>query len=213
MSAKIPTTIVLAAALLGSGAARWLASLGRADVSPGEAKVAAGEARAETLGRLNSFTLALLLGGLRGPLVMALWTSSEDQKTSRELSDFDTKIELIRLLQPQFDSVHLYQIWNKAYNVSADVTSPAGKYAAILDAIDYADKVIAERPDNIDLETQLGEIFNNKLGGAQERDYYATRIYDETQADEPGDARRLPGGAGGRVPRRRAQGRRLAAAG
>ena len=185
MSRKLPAIVLLIVALLASGAARRLASLGRAHVSPVDEPVAAGEARAETLGRLNSFTLALLLGGLRGPLVMALWTSSEDQKSARDLSDLDTKIELIRLLQPQFDSVHLYQIWNKAYNVSADATSPAAKYAAILDAIDYADKVISERPDNIDLETQLGEVYNNKLGGAQERDYYATRIYDETQADEP----------------------------
>ena len=185
MSRKFPVIVVLVVALLASGAARWLASLGKDSLSPGEASLAAGEARGETLGRLNSFALALLLGGLRGPLVMALWTSSEDQKTSRDLSDFDTKIELIRLLQPQFDTVHLYQVWNKAYNVSADVTSPAGKYAAILDAIDYADKVIAERPDNINLETQLGEIYNNKLGAAQERDYYATRVYDETRADEP----------------------------
>src|SRR4051812_6221798 len=30
---------------------------------------------------LPSFALALLLGGLRGPLVMILWTSSESQKT------------------------------------------------------------------------------------------------------------------------------------
>ena len=39
---------------------------------------------------MNSFALALLLGGLRGPLVMFLWTSSETQKTERNLEDFDT---------------------------------------------------------------------------------------------------------------------------
>src|SRR4051812_326784 len=59
------------------------------------------------LSNLNSFSLALLLGGLRGPLVMMLWTSSETQKQERDLEDFDSKIELIRLLQPEFDSVHI----------------------------------------------------------------------------------------------------------
>ena len=62
---------------------------------------------------MNSYALALMLGGLRGPLVMMLWTSSETQKQDKNLEDFDTKVELIRLLQPEFDSVHIFQVWNK----------------------------------------------------------------------------------------------------
>src|SRR3712207_6046297 len=65
--------------------------------------------------QFDSYTLGLLLGGLRGPLVMTLWSSSENQKGERNLEYINTKIELIRLLQPEFDSVHLFQIWNKAY--------------------------------------------------------------------------------------------------
>ena len=72
---------------------------------------------------LNSFSLALLLGGLRGPLVMMLWTSSESQKQEKDLQDFDSKIELIRLLQPEFDSVHIFQMWNKAYNISVQMAN------------------------------------------------------------------------------------------
>ena len=60
---------------------------------------------------------------LRGPLVMILWPSAEEQKTEKDLEDFDTKIELIRLLQAEFDTVHLFQIWSKAYNVSAQLAS------------------------------------------------------------------------------------------
>jgi energy-coupling factor transporter ATP-binding protein EcfA2 len=65
----------------------------------------------------------VVLGGLRGPLVMILWTSSEGQKAERELEDFDTKVEWIRLLQPEFDSVHIFQVWNKAYNISVQMAS------------------------------------------------------------------------------------------
>src|SRR5215210_6930139 len=64
---------------------------------------------------LDSFALGLILGGLRGPLVMFLWTSIESQKTEKNLENIDTKIELVRMLQPEFASVHIFQIWNKAY--------------------------------------------------------------------------------------------------
>lgn len=179
---NVPIVAALCLALLLAGAARALAGRQRHAMAPAEF-AGAGET-GSTLGQLNSFALGLLLGGLRGPLVMALWSSSESQKSDRDLQDFDTRVELIRLLQPQFDSVHLYQIWNKAYNVSVAMANLASKYAAILDAVDYGEKVLAERPANIDLETQLGEVFNNKLGGSQESDYYRMRIHEETQADE-----------------------------
>lgn len=184
MNSRLLVILSVCAAMLAAGAARVMAERRRAALAP-EALAAGIEGRSATLGQLNSFALGLLLGGLRGPLVMALWSSSEGQKTERDLEDFDTKVELIRLLQPQFDSVHLYQIWNKAYNVSVEMANLASKYTAILDAVDYGRKVLAERPANIDLETQLGEIFNNKLGGSQEADYYKLRIHEETQADQP----------------------------
>ncbi len=88
---------------------------------------------------MNSFALALLLGGLRGPLVMVLWSTSENQKVDKNLEDFDTKVEWIRLLQPEFDTVHLFQIWNKAYNISVQMASLPNRYAAILDALDMKD--------------------------------------------------------------------------
>src|SRR5688572_1073295 len=182
MRSNLAIIVALCLALLLAGATRALAERQRREMAPA-ALAGAGES-GSTLGQLNSFALGLLLGGLRGPLVMALWSSSESQKSDRDLEDFDTRVELIRLLQPQFDSVYLYQIWNKAYNVSVAMANLASKYAAILDAVDYGEKVLAERPANIDLETQLGEVFNNKLGGSQESDYYRMRIHEETQADE-----------------------------
>lgn len=176
--------LTLCTALLAAGVARVWAQQRRLAITP-EGLAVGVEARSSNLGQLNSFALGLLLGGLRGPLVMALWSSSEGQKAQQDFEDFDTKVELIRLLQPQFDSVHLYQIWNKAYNISVEMVNLASKYAAILDAIDYGRRVLRERPANIDLETYLGEVFNNKLGASQEADYYKLRIHEETQADQP----------------------------
>jgi hypothetical protein len=89
-----------------------------------------------SLSSMNSFALGLLLGGLRGPLVMFLWTQSESQKADRNLEGIDTQIEWIRLLQPEFDTVHIFQIWNKAYNLSVQMASLSNKYSVILDAMD-----------------------------------------------------------------------------
>lgn len=132
------------------------------------------------LSRMNSYALALLLGGLRGPLVMILWPSAEEQKNQKDLEDFDTKIELIRLLQAEFDTVHLFQVWNKAYNVSAQLASYSNKYRTILDAIDYAQSVKAEKPDDINIVHAVGSVYVDKLGSAYERDYYRQRVRDES---------------------------------
>lgn len=146
---------------------------------------APGASTGSGLGRLNSYALALLLGGLRGPLVMVLWPSAEDQKNQKDLEDFDTKIELIRLLQAEFDTVHLFQIWNKAYNVSAQLASYSNKYRTILDAIDYAQNVKAEKPDDINIVHAIGGIYVDKLGSAYEREYYQQRVRDESLPRQP----------------------------
>jgi hypothetical protein len=133
------------------------------------------------LGSMPSFATALLLGGLRGPLVMILWTSSENQKQQHDLQDFDTKVEWIRLLQPEFDTVHLFQIWNKAYNISVQMASLANKYTTILDAIDYGQKVEKERPDDINIISQVAALYADKLGTSNEHVYYRSRVRRESQ--------------------------------
>src|SRR3954447_630678 len=115
-SMRLLTVAVLIIALIGSGLTRnW------ADSVRGE-PIVASAASGRSLSGMNSYALALLLGGLRGPLVMFLWSSSESQKTENNLEDFDSKVEWIRLLQPEFDTVHIFQIWNKAYNISVKMT-------------------------------------------------------------------------------------------
>ncbi len=177
-----PVVVVLIVALLATGFTRQLAadrrSLTRSPV--GRTTQATGP----SLSRMNSFALALLLGGLRGPLVMFLWSNSETQKSAKDLQSVDTQIEWIRLLQPEFDSVHIFQIWNKAYNISAQMTSLSNKYLTILDSIDYAKKVDLERPDNINVIYAIGSVFSDKLGDASEKVYYNRRVRAESLPHE-----------------------------
>src|SRR5690242_11090565 len=131
---RVPVIVLMIAALLVSAVTRDWARAMR--VSHVEGQPVGDAAAGNSLANMNSFALALLLGGLRGPLVMILWTSSESQKNEKDIEGFDTKVEWIRLLQPEFDTVHIFQVWNKAYNISVQMASLANKYATILDAID-----------------------------------------------------------------------------
>lgn len=177
---RLAVVILLVAALLATAVARHLAVGKRRTLVT---KVAGGDS--QSLSRLSSFSLALLLGGLRGPLAMILWTSSEAQKSEKNLEDIDTKIELIRMLQAEFDSVHLFQIWNKGYNLSVQMANLPNKYATILDAIEYGRAAERERRDNINLLFAIGDLMFSKLGEAQEKNYYRTRVRDESLPTEP----------------------------
>jgi hypothetical protein len=173
--------VVMIVSLLAAGGMRQWASDWQQSAVPGQIVTSRAG-----LGSMNSFALALLLGGLRGPLVMFLWTTSEAQKNDRDLDDFDTKIEWIRMLQPEFDTVHMFQIWNKAYNISVMMASPATKYTTILSAIDYAQSVLAERPDDMNIFQSLGQVYGQKMSGesTQERPFYQRQFSLESMTDK-----------------------------
>ena len=175
--------IVMALLFLAlAGLTRTLAAWAKERATPVALRTTAG---GDATAGLDSFALGLLLGGLRGPLVMALWTDLSASETGRQVDDLDTKIELIRLLQPQFDSVHVLLIRKKAYDRSTELANAAGRYAAVLDAVEYADSVNRDRPNNIDIETTLGQIYANRIGGGEEKEYLSRRVHEETQARQP----------------------------
>ncbi len=174
---SLPIVGVLIASILGAGVTRAWVLRQRDAIEDTRGTKTTSQAN---LSKLNSFALGLLLGGLRGPLVMALWTSSENQKSEKNLDDFDTKVDLIRLLQPEFDTVHLFQIWNKAYNISVQMANVPNKYTTILDALNYGFSVDSERPDNINILSSIGGLYFDKFGNAAEKGYYSPRLREET---------------------------------
>jgi hypothetical protein len=168
----------MAASLALSAGTRYLADVVRVRALPSSGEQAASTT---SLSSMDSFALGLLLGGLRGPLVMILWTDSENQKTEKNLEGVDTEIEWIRLLQPEFDTVHLFQIWNKAYNISVQMASLANKYDTILSALDYAHNVDVQKPNDINIVGAMGQLYFDKLGTSSEKYYYRRRVRDETK--------------------------------
>jgi hypothetical protein len=162
--------------LLGSAGARYWADDRRAIANPTEG----AQSSTTSLASMDSYALGLLLGGLRGPLVMFLWSQSENQKSDKDLEGLETEIEWIRLLQPEFDTVHLFQIWNKAYNISVQMASLANKYDVILGALDYAHSVDDAKPDDINIVAAFGQLYFDKLGTSSEKEYYRKRVREET---------------------------------
>lgn len=171
--------ITLIAAIIATAGTRYWAMDYRRRVLAHNQLVIADSS--QSLSNMSSYALALLLGGLRGPLVMMLWISSESQKADKNLQDFDTKVEWIRMLQPEFDSVHMFQIWNKAYNISVQMASLSNKYTTILDALDYAEKVNKQRPNDINIIMAIADVYFNKLGNSSEKEYYRKRVLQESQ--------------------------------
>ena len=203
---RVLTVAVLVAAFVASGVVGHAARDFQQDHGGRRGTAAGGP----SLSELDSYALALLLGGLRGPLVMVLWINSENQKNERDLEGLDTQIEWIRLLQPEFDSVHLFQVWNKAYNISVQMVGLANKYATILDALDYAHGVLDERPNNLNVLSEVARIYSHKLGSSNEKEYYKARLRNETlppirvtvpaaRADELGQALAAVGESEGRA--------------
>jgi hypothetical protein len=173
---RVGIVLVMILALLVSAVTRYWADEKRQAAIPNRGESGAGT----SLSGMNSFALGLLLGGLRGPLVMILWTSSEAQKSQKNLEGIDTQIEWIRLLQPEFDTVHLFQIWNKAYNISVQMASLSNKYSVILDALEYAKSVDREKPEDVNILSAMAQLYFDKLGTSNEHVYYKKRIRQET---------------------------------
>ena len=178
---RIPIIVALIVALAFCGITQNLASTWKDNNSGVPKRVAERGA----LSGMDSYALALMLGGLRGPLVMVLWSKVESQKMDRDLEDVDTMIEWIRLLQPEFDTVHIFQIWNKAYNISVMMASTAAKYQTILDAIDYAHRVDQDRPGDLNIADSLARVYSEKLGGLNtaERVFYRKQFLEDSMTD------------------------------
>jgi hypothetical protein len=165
--------LLLVAAVL-SGLTRQMVYSQRQDIQHERRRTAAG------FQGIDTFALGLILGGLRGPLVMFLWTSIESQKTEKNLENIDTKIELVRMLQPEFVSVHIFQMWNKAYNLSVQVASLQNKYSMILSALQYGRNVDLEMKDNVNILDSMAQTYFQKLGSSQEKGYYITRVRQDS---------------------------------
>ena len=89
----------------------------------------------------------LVLGGFRGPLVMALWQKAEEEKNAHRWEEVTTLHHMVGRLQPHFASVYIYNCWNLAYNMSAQWNSMEKKFQWVQAGLDYAKLGLKYMPD------------------------------------------------------------------
>lgn len=178
---RMTTVVVLICSLVCTAVMKEWAAFRQEKVS----HVRDAAASRSALGNMDSFALALLLGGLRGPLVMFLWPAIEGQKADHNLEDIDTMINWVRLLQPEFDSVLMFQVWNKAYNISAMMASSANKYTVVMDALEFAASANNDRPGDVNILRAIQDVYGGKLGSTAlaEFPFYSRQFREESMTE------------------------------
>jgi hypothetical protein len=86
--------------------------------------------REESRGEVELTGAALRLGltGLRGVVVCMMWNTAREMQMKNELSELEVVVRSLAKLQPHFITPWLFQSWNLAYNVYAEVDRPADKF-------------------------------------------------------------------------------------
>ena len=85
----------------------------------------------------------------------------------------------------------MFQIWNKAYNISVMMASPANKYTTIMQAIEYGQNVEKEKPGDLNILSSIANVYSQKLGAKiirTEHNFYNRQLREETMTD---DARKV----------------------
>jgi hypothetical protein len=142
----------------GVGGIRW-----------GQSKPTRGKATDGRLSNMDSYALGLLLGGLRGPLVMFLWSTSEAQKSAHDLEDFDTKVEWIRLLAAGVrHRAFVPDLEQGLQRVGADGQSAQQVLRPSWMRWITPTAWTSQRPDDINIiYDSMGNLFGDKMAGLQ----------------------------------------------
>ena len=123
--------------------------------------------------------LTLILGGFRGPYVVWLWMSAEEQKQHKIHLDLLSWYTKIATLQSDYPQVWVFNAWNLGWNVSVQWQSQVQKYQWIRRAADYLKEGYRKNPHSTEIMEELGRIYSEKLGRAQEAPYYRQRAKED----------------------------------
>ncbi len=117
-----------------------------------------------------SMSLATL--GMRGVAANLLWGQAIHYKKTENWDALKATLNQITKLQPNFESVWIFQAWNLAYNVSVEFDDYHHRYNWVKKGIDY---LIDGTKYNTELPSMLQEVgwfFQHKIGRADERRQY-----------------------------------------
>jgi hypothetical protein len=154
----------------------WLGAPSTRDDEGGRLAQLRSEARLgqADLGAIDpaSETIRLATLGLRGVAVTMLWTKANEYKKTEDWSAFQATLEQLARLQPYFIKVWQYQAWNLSYNVSVEVDNYRDRFYYVKQGIQYLKEGIGFNRDHPTLLDDLGWFCGNKVGRADEHQFY-----------------------------------------
>ena len=137
-----------------------------------------------------SMSLATL--GMRGVAANLLWGQAIHYKKTENWDALKATLNQITKLQPNFESVWIFQAWNLAYNVSVEFDDYRHRYHWVKKGIDY---LIDGTKYNTELPSMLHEVgwfFQHKIGRADEKRQYRKLFRNDTDFHDSLVARDLP---------------------
>jgi hypothetical protein len=129
------------------------------------------EIREQDLGdvELTDQALRLMLTGSRGVAICALWYTANQKQEKHEWNELELIIRSLIKLQPHFETPWLFQSWNLAYNVSAEVDRVNDKYFHIGRGIQLLADGSHKNHDNANLRYFVGFYEQDKIGLADQK--------------------------------------------
>jgi hypothetical protein len=129
------------------------------------------EIREQDLGdvALTDQALRLMLTGSRGVAICALWYTANQKQEKHEWNELELIIRSLIKLQPHFETPWLFQSWNLAYNVSAEVDRVNDKYFHITRGIELLADGSRKNHDNATLRYSVGFYDQDKIGLADQK--------------------------------------------
>jgi hypothetical protein len=109
--------------------------------------------------------LTMAPGGLRAPVVNALWIRAQELKQDGRYYDAMQLASTICQLQPRFAGVWAFHAWNMAWNISVATHTPDERWRWVTNGLELLrDEGIPRNPDALVLYRELGWIFFSKMG-------------------------------------------------
>jgi len=136
-------------------------------------------ARPLDLADLQAEVFTLVLGGFRGPYLVWLWTSAEEEKRQKIHFDLIDRYTKIASLQGHYPEVWTFLAWNLAYNVSVQWQSLDRKYEWIRRGVEFLREGVRRNPHNAEIIGEMGRLYSEKLGRSREAYYYRPRVEQE----------------------------------
>lgn len=133
------------------------------------------------------------LGGFRGVVSEVLWLRADRLQEQGRFFELAQLAEWINALDPRAADAWAFSAWNLAYNIGAMVPDADSKLHWLLAGISLIrDKAIPANPGTPSLFRELGWLYQNKIGAAEDPANVAYKLDVARDAGRPAAERRHP---------------------